>query len=174
MSKTYAVQMGVEQGEDIHKSTLKILPIVKDMPDVLCGELKSRGWSVKGDVASKRFGDASVKVNTSTGEVELSSRAEVELVGRGYDADDNEERGRAAARRDGESRRAAVREQAKQKAQKALLDVSEDVRKELHESLRDATVAALRKKAAALGTIESETESVNKNGERQVTIKVRV
>lgn len=174
MSKTYSVNMGVEQGEDIHKSKLKILPIVKDMSDVLAGELESRGWSVKSGVATKRFGEASAKVDTSTGDVELSSRAEVELIGRGYDHGDDETRGKAAARRDGESRREAVRAQAKERAQKALLDVSEDVRKELHESLREATVAALRKKAAALGVVESETASVNKNGERQVTIKVRV
>lgn len=174
MSKTYEVKMGMVEGSDHHHSKLTILPIVKDMASVLAAELKARGWSVKGDVATKTFGEADVTVNTETGDVDMSASAAVELVGRGYDVADNEKRGRAAARADGERRRASVADQAKAKAQKALLDVAESVREDVNGALRDASVAALRRKAASLGTIQSETEMVNRRGERELVIKVKV
>lgn len=174
MSKTYEVKMGMVEGSDSHRSKLPVLPIVPEVPDILGEELARRGWSVSGGVASKRFGGATAEVELATGDVELKAKAEVELVGRGYDVEDNEERGKRTARKDGESRRKAVQEQAREKAQRAMLDVSEDVRAETLAALRDTNVRALRVKARSIGVVESESDGTNQRGEREFKIKIRV
>ena len=174
MSKTYQLQLGMEEGEDSSKSHLKMLPIVPQIDGILADELKQRGWDIKDKVASKKFGTVTATVDTVSGDVEMKSKARLAVVGRGYDARDNKERGEALAREDGEKKRGAVREEAKAKAAKAMLDVSETVRTETLDALRSTTIRALRIKAATMGHVESEVESVNARGEREFKIKIKV
>ena len=113
MSKTYEVKLGIESVEQSARRPLRCPPIVPDIGRLLGAELAAAGWDVADDKATKTVatahGPVTARVDLGDPSLEIVGKASGKLVGRAYNANDNEKRGRAAARKDAESKRSTVR-----------------------------------------------------------------
>ena len=174
MSKTYVVKLGTVVGESRERRDVVCPRIVPEMPALLGDALKGAGWAVEGHVARKAFEGVEVEVDLENPSLELKAKAEVPVVGRGYDAADNRARGEAAARRDGEARRDEVARTAREAAERALIKVEDEVRTEVAGAVKVALLEALQRKAAQLGTVQGVEHGTDADGRAVTTIRVEV
>lgn len=174
MSKTYVVKIGTVSAESRERRDVVCPPIVPEMPSLLGAELAARGWDVAEDKARKTFDGVEVEVDLRNPSLELKSGAKVAVVGKSYDAADNDVRGRAAARKDAEAKRGEAGKRAKAKAEQALLKVDDEVRAEVTAAVKGALLEALQRKAAQLGRVQGVEHGKDADGRPVTTIRVEV
>lgn len=145
---------------------LDILPEA-DMLELLRARLRDAGWTKDGDGAlSRRFGDVVAALAPDGRSVVVRAVVARDVEVRGSDE------AQANSRLE-QAKRDASRDLAKT-LEKKLVAAEADVRAEVQGALQKVYVEALKQKAAAMGEIEGMTESRGKDGELELTIKVRV
>jgi hypothetical protein len=175
LSRTVEVDDGVA-------SRLELLPILtRDRTaDLLAAELQKKGFERKGDVAVRQEKDGvTVEVSLKDGEVKVTARGSKSLdlkaqrsgvaVEESKSVRENELRknAKAALEAEASAEEAKLREEVTERLSGRL----RDLKGELDGVVGKVTVAALKERAAQLGTIEQ----VNENPETgELTIKVRV
>jgi len=147
---------------------LEVLPRDR-MAQLLCEELKRRGFEEKGGTLMRRRDGVTVTVETTTGmvtvECETAQEAtlEAETHGRGYEdfgpsaaamEKDIRDRLRHTLEKQAERRMTALQSQVTGRLEREL----GDLRPELNEAVNRVTGAALKQKAAQMGQIKEITE----------------
>lgn len=178
MSKTYEVRLGIEEVEESAHRKLLCPPIVPEIGEMLGDELASAGWTVARGKATKtvqtKAGTVTARVSLDDPSLEITAKASGEVIGRSYDAADDDVRGKAAARRDGESKRASVREKLRKSVGGAVAEAEIEIRGEVQAAVQAAVRAAVLKKAASMGTVESVTDGQDAKGRATTTIVIEV
>jgi hypothetical protein len=169
------------QVEDGVRSVLELLPILEKerMRELLGEALVARGFQRDGQVAKRTERPGIVtEINLETGEVDVVAEGhlELELVAERHAVGDIDRR------EEGENKlKAAAREQLEQEASReeatlrkqvtqTLEETLQGLKSELDEVVTQVTAAALKQRAAELGTIEAVHEEENGS----LTIRVRV
>ena len=187
MSRAYRVVVNEQlrrhvQAEDGVRAKLEVLPILptERMGELLGAELGARGFVREGDKAVRREKDGvTIAVDLRTGALDVTASAsqDVNLTAERVAVVDEDRREREQA-----ALRTAARDELERKAgsqQEALARrVAEqvegrlaDLRVELDEAVNRVTAAALKERAAQLGTIEEIHEDAATGA---LTIKVKV
>lgn len=178
MSKTYEVKLGIEQAEQSTHRKLRCPPIVPDMGRLLGEALGAAGWDVARDAATKTVptesGPVTARVDLLDPSLEITSKASGQVVGRAYDAADNDKRGRAAARKDGEAKRGTVRGKLTEKTTRAVMEAEPVITAEVQSAVQSAVRTAVLRKAASMGTIESVLDGEDARGRQTTTIVIEV
>jgi hypothetical protein len=145
---------------------LEILPEA-EMTALLREELAAAGWSKgQGKAMTRTIGEVVVELAPDGRTVTARTTAAREVTTRGTSE------AQAASRLDDAGKR-AERELA-QVVSRRLAAQEGEIRGEVQAALQKVYVAALRRKAASMGQIESVHEGRGADGELELTIKVRV
>jgi hypothetical protein len=187
MSRAYRIAVTEQlrrhiQVEDGVSSQLEVLPILPSerMGELLGAELKERGFERDGNKAvRKEKGGVEVVIDLKTGRLDVTGKGEkqidlqVERAGLAEDAtrEQSTEALRALAKKDLEKKAEGERKAISHEVTEALEARLKDLRGELDEVVNKVTGAALKERAAQLGTIEEIHEDAATGA---LTIKVKV
>ena len=174
MSKTYRVRLGAVRGAGEDKRRIACPPLVPEMPTLLGDALAAQGWDVHAGIARKRFDGVDATITLHDPTLELKAEVAIEVVGRSYEPNDNDALGMAAAREDGEAKRAQAKRTADQRAAEAVIGVETRVREEVHGAVKVALLEALTRKAQQLGRVASVERGTDADGRAVTTITVEV
>ncbi|MDB4931951.1 MAG: hypothetical protein JWM10_4435 [Myxococcaceae bacterium] len=176
MSKVYRVKLGTVEGAGRERRSIACPKLVPEMPTILGAALAAKGWKVdeKAKRATKTFRGVEATVDLDAATLGLEAKVSEEVVGRSYQADDNDARGMAEARANAESARKAAQVKVDQKAARAVLAVDVEVREEVMGAVKVALVEALTLKAKQLGQIQSVEQGTDADGRAVTTIRVEV
>lgn len=180
MSKTYRVKIGAATAQETAHRDLQCPDIVPNMGELLGDELRARGWTVDPEArtATKTLGQGAARVTATVDlaakTLDLKSEGSADIVGRAYDHDDNDARGRAAARENAEEQRGAAEGAAREKAARALLSVEKTVADEVTLAVRETLRAAILVKARQLGAVETIVDSKDADGRPVTRVTVSV
>lgn len=145
---------------------LEILPEA-EMLALLRARLSEEGWTPgEGGALRRSFGEVRVELTPDGRTLTARSSASREVSARG--TTDAEAQARLAR-----SSEAATRELSRKVADR-ILAVEGEIRGSFQAALQRVYVEALQRKAAALGEVESVSESRDEDGALELTIKVRV
>lgn len=187
MSRVYRIRVSESLSTTIHVedgvcSTLEMLEVLprEQMTEILAQELEGRGFTRKDGVCTRVEEDGtevSVELDNRVVKVGVSSDKELNLKAE-KDSSVYEEQNRTAAEdkiRDGlqeQLRKTAATKEADLAAAvtKQLEKKLGDIQKEINQVSSQATIKALKQKAATLGEIEEMTEGQDGS----LTIRVRV
>lgn len=188
MSRIYRVEIQEQlrrhvKAEDGLRSRLELLPILPAprLGELLGAELAARGFQVEAGRAVRKGADGvTVAVDLPSGEVSISVEAEREVelrtrqVGAVAEPEDRPEAEaqlrRRAAQNLAEQEQAEVRALRREVTQ-VLEGKLKDLQAELDQSVNRVTAAALKERAAQLGTIQEVHEDPTTGS---LTIKVKV
>lgn len=147
-------------------SLLGILP-EGEMAALLRDELERAGWARQPDGAlSGRVRGLDATLDAAAQSVTVRASEEGAVKARGTSDDEARKALAAAEAREREALQASV---------VGRLSAAEgDLRESMGEAIQRVYVAALRRKAASMGEVESEQQTRTADGEYEVTIKVRV
>ena len=187
MSRAYRISIEESlsrhvQVDDGVASKLELLPILsrERTGDLLAAELEKKGFERKGDKAVRQEKDGvTVEVSLTDGEVKVTAKGslaiDLKTQRSGVGVEENKQQREAELRKNA---KAALEAEASVEENKLREQVTErlsgrlkDLKGELDGAVNRVTVAALKERAAQLGTVEE----VNENAETgELTIKVRV
>jgi hypothetical protein len=176
MSKVYRVKLGTVAGAGRDTRSIACPKLVPEMPTILGAALAAKGWEVDADgrAARKTFRGVEATVDLKSPALDLKSTVTREVEGRAYEPDDNDARGMALARANGEAALKEAQRKVDEKAARAVLAVDVEVREEVMGAVKVALVDALTRKAAQLGRVASIERGTDADGQTVTTIRVEV
>ncbi len=188
MSRAYRVSVSESLSKEVHVedglcSRLELLPILpkERLGELLAQELEKDGFIRKGNTVVRREKNGiDITVDLGTGELKVTAQGHAELalktkregiVANPGAVEGAEEALRGKAKESLEREAQAEEEALRQKVTRQLEDRLKSLRSELDGVTHRVTAAALKEKAAEMGTVEDISED-KKTG--ALTIKVRV
>ena len=180
MSKTYRIKLGAVTAQETAHRNLQCPDLVPNMGELLGDALRARGWTVdaEGRTATKTLGQGASRVAATVDlgakTLDLKSESSADLVGRAYDVEDNDERGKRAARENAEEQRSATEARAREKAARALLSVEKTVADEVNLAVRETLRAAILVKARQLGEVQNVSDTQDADGRPVTRVTVSV